>query len=205
MRIINAPVGKIVLDSLPFSQSGVPSQAQAFRTSGAVGVALYLGVANATRLKYVLDAGLGSWGVTLAGQYDGPSAVKQAQAIGFPKGSTMILDVEGLTAFHADPIALIQKIQLWASAMIAAGYKAGIYVGSPQPFTEDELWRLAGITLYWRGQGSIRDRFGKLSEPTKCGWALTQAYPSVPLGGTLVDANLVGQDYLGRVLTLVVA
>lgn len=205
MKIINAPVGKIVVDSLPFSQTGTASQAAAFKANGVVGVALYLAVASNTRLKLVLDAGLGAYGVTLAGQYGGPASVSQAQAIGFPKGSSLFLDVEGLTAFHTDPLELIKKIEAWAAAVVAAGYKAGIYVGSPQPLTEDELWKLAGITLYWRGQGSIRDRFNKLSEPTKCGWCLTQAYPSQPMGGTIIDANMVGQDYLGRILTLVTA
>lgn len=205
MNIIQAPVGKIIVDSLPFSQSGTAAQARGFRTNGVVGVALYLGVASNTRLKTVHDAGLGAWGVTLAGQYGGAASVDQARAIGFPKGSSLFLDVEGLTAFHMDPALLIKKIQEWAAIVVAAGYKAGIYVGSPQPLTEDELWKLVGITLYWRGQGAIRDRFNKLAEPTKCGWCVTQAYPSFTLGGTLVDANMVGQDYLKRVPTLVVA
>ncbi len=204
MKIISAPVGKIIVDSLPFSQAGTLTQAKGFKVEGVVGVALYLGVASNTRLKAVLDAGLGAWGVTLAGQYGGAASVSQAQAIGFPKGSTLFLDVEGLTAFHTNPPDLIAKIQTWASAVVAAGYKAGIYVGSPQPLTSDELWKLAGITAYWRGQGSMRDRSNNLAEPTKCGWCVTQAFPSQTIAGTLVDANMVGQDYLGRVPTLVV-
>ncbi len=145
--------------------------------------------------------------MTTAGQYDGQLAVKQLQALGTPPGHAVFLDLEGLTAFHANVPELITKIQLWAKYVTAAGYIAGLYVGSPQPLTSDELWKLAGITLYWRGQGSIRDRFNNLAEPTKCGWCLTQAYPSinVPLAGILVDSNLVGQDYLGRIPTLVAA
>ncbi len=205
MKVVNAPVGKIIVDSLPFSQAGTANQASGFRANSVVGVALYLGVANAARLKIVLDAGLGALGVTLAGQYDGPAGVKQAQTMGFPKGSTMILDIEGLTAFHTDPLLLIAKIQAWATAMVAAGFKAGAYFGSPQPLTSEEMWKLAGITIYWRGQGAMKDRLNNLAEPTKCGWGLTQAYPSQVMAGTLIDANMVSQDYLGRVPTLVVA
>ncbi len=205
MKIINAPIGKIVVDSLPFSQAGTAAQARGFRTNGVVGVALYLGVANAARLQTVLDAGLGAWGVTLGGRYDGPAAVKQAQAIGFPKGSTLFVDVEGLPAFNSDPIELAKKIEAFGAAVVAAGYKAGMYVGVPQPFTSDELWKLSNITIYWKGQGSLRDRKNQLAEPTKCGFSVLQAYPSQPMAGSLIDANMVQHDFLGRVPTLVVA
>ncbi len=205
MKVISAPVGRLVLDSYPFSISGGLATAQNFASMGAKGVALYLGAATAKTLQDVLGAGMGAFGVTLAGHYDGQAGVKQAQAMGFPKGASMFLDLEGLTAYHTDPLVLISMIQAWSLAMVTAGYKAGLYVGSPQPLTSEELWKLTNITMYWRGQGRIVDRLGNLAEPTKCGWCLTQSYPSALVGGVLTDSNLVGQDYLGRCITLVVA
>ncbi len=203
MKIIDAPVGSLIVDSLPFSQAGISTQAMNLKTSGVFGVAGYLGVINSVRLGYVLAAGLGFMAVTLAGQYDGPTAVKQAQALALPKGSTIFLDVEGLTAFHANIPDLTAKINAWGTAIVAAGFIAGLYVGVPQPFTSDELWKL-NVQRYWKGQGSVRDRNNALAEPTKCGFCVTQAYPSVQRGGTLVDVNMVGQDYLQRVPSLIV-
>jgi hypothetical protein len=80
---------------------------------------------------------------------------------------------------------------------------AGGYFGSPQPLTSDEMWHLK-LKRYWRGQGSIRDRHNQLAEPTKCGWCVTQMFPSVVRGGVLVDIDVIGQDYLRRVPNWVV-
>ena len=73
----------------------------------------------------------------------------------------------------------------------------------PQPLTSEELYALKGITRYWKGQGSQRDRNNSLAEPKGCGWCMTQMWPSYIRYGVLVDANMVGQDYKGRTPTMV--
>jgi hypothetical protein len=203
LKISDVPVGAVVADSLPFSSAGNLLQAQALKAAGVNVVVGYLGIINAARLGCILTAGMGAWFVTTAGQYDGAVVVKSLQALGLPKGVSVFLDLEGLTAFHADVPTLIAKINSWAAAILAAGFIPGLYVGSPQPLTSDEMWRLS-VQRYWRGQGRIDDRNNALAEPTG-GWSVTQFYPSVIAGGVLIDKNMVGQDYHGRVPVMVTA
>lgn len=204
MRTEPAKVGVIGVDSLPFSQSGTQAQADALADAGMSFVEGYLGVITPARVEYVLKAGMAFMPVTLAGRYDGAEAVAQLRALGLSPGVTTCLDVEGLAAFHTDPKLLAAKVNAWADAVACAGFEPGGYFGSPQPFTSDELWQLH-VRRYWRGQGSIRDRKNELAEPTKCGWCVTQAYPSVVRGGVLVDVDMIGEDYLRRVPSWAVA
>lgn len=205
MKAVNIPVGACVVDSLPFSTGGTAAQAKALKESGVVALAGYLGAMNPTRLKYLLDAGLGYVPVTFAGEYeDGPNdEVSQLKALGIPPGTTVFLDLEGMKAFKSDPGMLIAKINDWATAILAAGYVPSLYVGVPQPLSSEELYALK-VQRYWRGQGSVRDRNNKLAEPSGCGWCMTQMFPSITRGNTWVDCNMVGQDYRGRVPTMVV-
>ena len=200
MKTAQALVGARGADSLPFSQGGTAAQAAALRARGIDFFCGYLGVINAQRMGYLLAQGLAFMPVTLAGEYeDGPAdEVGQLAALGIPPGCTVWLDLEGLTAFHADPPTLIAKINAWADGIAAAGYMPGLYVGSPQPLTSAELYALH-VTRYWRGQGRIVDRHNALAEPWGCGWTMTQAFPSVTWGGTLIDVSIVGQDYEARV------
>lgn len=202
MRSEKAPVGAVVVDSLPFSMGGTPAQAAALKARGVSALVGYLGVITPARVAMVLDAGMAFIPVTLAGEYDdGPNdELAQLKALGIPSGATVFLDLEGMKAFKSDPVQLAAKIDAWAMAILAAGYIPGLYVGVPQPFTSQELWSLK-VQRYWRGQGSVRDRKNDLAEPSGCGWCMTQMFPSVTWGNVLVDANMVGQDYRGRVPT----
>lgn len=204
MKTEAAKVGARGIDSLPFSMGGTAAQAKALKADGIDFVVGYLGVINATRVQYVLDAGLAFMAVTLGGRYDGPTAVQQIKGLGLSENSSVWLDLEGLDAFHTDPTVLASKVNDWSKAIVVAKQMPCLYVGVPQPFTSDELWSLATVR-YWRGQGSIRDRKGALAEPTRCGWCQTQMYPSVVRDGVLVDFNIIGQDYLQRVPNWVVA
>lgn len=206
MITFQAHVGAAVVDSLPFSQGGTAAQAAALKASGVDAVAVYLGVVSAERVGYVTAAGMGCFPVTLAGEYnDGPNdEIGQLKALGFPPGNHVVLDMEGMAAFKTDPPTLISKVNAWADGIRAAGYKPALYVGVPQPLTSAELWALR-VELYWRGQGSVRDRNNALAEPSGCGWGVIQAYPSTTRGNTWVDVNMVTQDYKGRLLTWAVA
>jgi hypothetical protein len=204
-RIQVMSVGQVVVDSLQFSQSGTSVGAKALKDSGVDAVALYLGVAKPSTVAAVLSEGMGVLAVTLAGEYNDGSQdeLDALHLLGLPPGSTVFLDMEGLAAFKTDPAQLIAKVQAWAAPLSAAGYVAGLYAGVPQPLTSDELYNLKGITRYWKGQGSQRDRNNNLAEPTGCGWCLTQMWPSHTRGNYLVDSNMVGQDYKGRTPTMV--
>jgi hypothetical protein len=116
--------------------------------------------------------------------------------MGLPSGGTVWLDVEGTAAFNTPPTELIAIINAWADAVAGAGFMPGLYVGVPQPLTSAELFALH-VVRYWRGQGSIRDRFNALAEPA-CGWSMLQCYPQHMRGGVLVDDDMVQEDYRGR-------
>ena len=201
LRAEKASTGAVVVDSLPFSQSGTAAQARGLWAAGVAGVAVYLGVVNADRVRLLLEVGLGVFPVTLAGEYnDGANdEVAQLRALGLPAGIHVFLDMEGLAAYKTDPPVLISKVNAWADTVRAAGYRPALYVGNPQPLTSQELWALR-VELYWRGQGRTVDRNNVLAEPWGCGWAVTQMFPSRSIGTppVWVDMNMVGQDYKGR-------
>jgi hypothetical protein len=204
LSVTPAFVGARVVDSLPFSQGGTAAQARALREHGADGLVGYLGAITTERVGFVTAAGLGFMPVTFGGAFDGDAAVRACRVLGYPAGGTVWLDVEGKSAFDTPAGELIAKINAWANAVGGAGYMPGLYVGVPQPLTSAELWQLR-VQRYWRGQGSVRDRNNMLAEPAGCGWCMTQMFPSMPWGGVLVDANIVGQDYKGRVPSWAVA
>ncbi|MBX3202322.1 MAG: DUF1906 domain-containing protein [Labilithrix sp.] len=204
VKAVNLEVGARVVDSYPYSLGGTAKQAAALKASGIDGLIGYLGVISKARVDQLLDAGLSFGPVTLANRFDGAAAVQQAKALGMPAGVTVWLDVEGTSVYMTPPAELIAKINAWATAVKAAGYIAGIYVGSPQPLTSEELQAL-GVTRYWNALSREVDRFGKLAEPSS-GWCLWQMNPSVTWRdtGVFVDVNIAGQDFLGRIPSVTV-
>ena len=199
MKTNLAEVGARGVDSLEFSQSGTAAQATSLKASGIDFVVGYLGVVNPTRLGYVLSADLAFVPTTLAATvFDGDRSVSQCKALGLPAGMTVWLDLEGNTICKMSTPELIGKINGWASAIKTAGYEPGLYVGAPQPLTSEELYKLA-VVRYWHSLSREADRFGKLAEPS-CGWCMWQMNPSLKWRNTglLVDVDIIGKDFLGR-------
>lgn len=199
LQAVQASPTDLIVDSLPFSMGGSEKGAQALAGEGVRGVVGYLGAINRDRIGYITDAGmrvmLVTFGTTVE-HFDGALAVKQAKALGYPEGAHIMLDMEGLAIFHTDPTRLITACNTWGEIVSDAGYKDGLYVGVPQPLTSTELYALHQ-SLYWHGQGEVRDRFNKFANP-ECGWAMKQKYPSIVRGGYKVDDNDVPGDALGR-------
>lgn len=184
------------VDSYPFSQVGSDAQAKALKAAGIDFVALYLGVAKQAQNDACLAAGLATFGVTVANTSDGTRSAVQAKAMGLAAGTSLFYDLEGPIAYQTPPKELIAAINAWADKVQAAGYVPGLYVGSPQPLTSDELWKLH-VTRYWRAPARVVDRNGAFAEP-ECGWCMFQANPSTHWGGVYVDVDFVSQDYKGR-------
>lgn len=206
MRTEAARAGALVIDSLPFSQGGTLAQAKALRAEGVDCFVGYLGAMNATRLGYLLDAGIAFMPVTFGMSpkyYSGPTTVAQCKELGLSAGCSVWLDLEGLPAFHTDPEMLIANANAWALAVQEAGFMPCLYVGVPQPLTSAELWSLRHVR-YWHGQGIIKDLHNTLAAP-RCGFCMTQKYPSTHRGGLLVDDNTLQADKLGRVPSWAVA
>lgn len=212
MKTEVAWAGARVVDSLPYSQGGTAQQAAALAASGVEGFVGYLGAMNPARLKYILDAGLGFMPVTFAGEYKDGAADELAQlaALGIPKGATVWLDLEGINAWNTPAAELIKLIEAWATAIVGAGYMAGLYVGAPQPLTGKQLFALKGITRYWLGQGRCIGKDGLDAYPD-CGWCMRQDWHNQGNGmyfkktGVLVDTNAVQADHRGRLPVWVVA
>lgn len=205
MKTETAYVGARGVDSYPFSAGGTATQAQALKASGIDFVVGYLGVMSASRVRAITDAGMAFMPVTVANTYDGGHSVAHCKSLSLPLGCTVWLDLEGQTAFDTPPEMLWKKINSWASSVKSAGYMPGLYVGSPQPLTSEQLYSL-GVVRYWNALSREVDRNRNLAEP-KCGWCMWQMYPSVKWRdtGVLVDVNMIGQDFQGRLPSWVVA
>jgi hypothetical protein len=208
VSIIQLNVGSAVWDSYPMSVEKndiiLRQQCSVMKGCGVVAMVGYLGPGLFSKgsLQVILENGIGFMPVTVAGEYlDGPNdEIKQLEDLGVAKKTTVWLDFEGVSAWEygkKDAAGLISQIETWAAAINAAGYRAGLYCGVPHPLTSEELWKLRGITRYWKGMGRHVDRYGNLSEPSKRGWCMTQFSPSFVAGHHLVDANMVGADYRG--------
>lgn len=211
MNVEKVFVGARLVDSLPFSQGGSAAQAKRLRDTGIDGLVGYLGAMNRTRLQYVLDAGLGFMPVTFAGEYfDGPAdELAHLKALGIPAGVTVMLDLEGEKSYNWPAHDLIAKINTWAKALQNAGFIAGLYIGSPQPLTGEELARLA-VTRYWCAPSRVLDRNGKAwDEPPGIGFCMRQFWPQrnwpndTDPARVWVDMNMVGEDRRGRLPTWV--
>lgn len=144
----------------------------------------------------MIGAGLAVSPVTYGGDFDPIAAVARAQRIGLPKATTIWLDVEGQTG---DADALIAKINGWASVVRKAWYDPGIYVGADALLTSAELFAL-DVDRYWKSMSRVEDRNGLLAEP-RCGWCMTQFYPSAWVAGVWVDFDAIGKDYKNRLPT----
>jgi hypothetical protein len=163
----------------------------------------YLGSASKAGVATILAAGLGFMPITYADRFNGTQAVAECQALALPKGITVWLDVEGINPLHTTPQQLIKLINDWAATVQAAGYIAGLYVGSGCLLTSLELYDLK-ITRYWHSMSRVVDRNGQLAEPA-CGWCMHQCYSTQTLQGIEVDYNFVCKDNNGRLPTMAIA
>src|SRR6187401_926292 len=119
------------------------AQAVTLAGHGAHALAGYLGIINKARLTHVLNAGMRYVPVCLAGEFNDGAAdeIAQLKNLGIPQGVTVYADMEGLRAFGTPPLEMIAKLDTWSSDILAAGWLPGLYVGSPQPLTSEELWK----------------------------------------------------------------
>ncbi len=134
MRVEPAEIGALVVDSLPFSLGGTAAQALALRAAGVRCLVGYLGAMNATRLGYLMAAGLAFMPVTFGmapKYYSGSKTAADCKVLGLPPGCSVWLDLEGLPAFHEDPALLIANANSWAADVAAAGYMPCLLRGRP--------------------------------------------------------------------------
>jgi hypothetical protein len=119
-----------------------------------------------------------------SGSADAGAAVDCAADAGYPQGAHIFLDLEGISDGAAQTAAYAQD---WQHAVIAAGYKAGLYYGFDCPLDANAKYLLPG-DCYWSapGQGTVATR----------GVAIRQGQ-EVTIAGVSFDADVVASDLLG--------
>jgi hypothetical protein len=194
MQVAQAFPGARMTDSVTLLTAATAS---ALKASGIDGAFQYLGSITAQGVQDITAAGLGFMPVTYADQFNGPQAVAELQAIGYPTGGDVWLDVESI-ATTVTSAQLIAWINIWAQAISSAGYVPCIYVGVGCLLTSEELYQLA-VVRYWHGASDLRDRNNQITQP-QCGWCVIQGNPTVTWKGipVEVDIDIVFQDWEGR-------
>jgi len=88
------------------------------------------------------------------GTSDGTNAAKNAEAVGYAKGCHIIVDLEGVMP-GTTAGTVIEYINTWASAIVAAGYLAMVYVGYNTMLTPEQLYEaLPDVHAYWSDFGA---------------------------------------------------
>jgi hypothetical protein len=118
-------------------------------------------------------------------------AVQQAQQAGYPAGATIWLDSEAWPSTM--PVdAWAQWINTWSTAIRAAGYVDGIYVGAGQPagVTAQDLYQRLITQHYWRSASAVPDVATR-------GYQIVQTRLDLAVAGYAVDLDTVHPDALG--------
>lgn len=107
----------------------------------------------------ILGAGLGlmvvqhvakpGWmpSASLGAQY-GVTAGLEARAVGIPRGVTLWCDLEEVDS-AADASSVIGYCNSWSSAVQAAGYSSGLYVGDGCGLSAQDLYWKLRFALFW--------------------------------------------------------
>jgi hypothetical protein len=122
------------------------------------------------------------------GQQDGQNAASNAQDVGFLVGVNVWCDLEGV-GNSAAPQDVIDYCQAWYSAVDAAGFAPGLYVGYGTKLTGQQLYDLS-FQHYWRSQSTV-------PEIPNRGYQLIQFLPSVTACGIAVDPDMTQTDDQG--------
>jgi len=125
------------------------------------------------------------------GKTNGQNAASHANAIGFPSGINVWLDLEGVR-HDAAAETVIAYCNAWFDVVSAAGYTPGIYVGASAILNGDQLyWRLR-TKHYWKS-GS------KVPAIPERGYCMVQRIVAGDkVGGVEIDRNVTKVDGFGN-------
>lgn len=129
------------------------------------------------------------------GRRYGEKAAELAHAIGFPRGVSVWLDLEGILP-GTQPEDVIRYANSWFDKVAAVGYLPGLYVGQGAVLSAALLYRRLKFARYW-GAGNLNvDQY-----PATRGICMKQHWPKsddIPDGITLdLDVDTVSGDALG--------
>lgn len=122
-----------------------------------------------------------------SGNIDGATAAQYALDAGYPTGSHIWQDLEGVMS-GADAGGVIVYSNAWAERVRAAGFRAGLYVGFDVPLTPEQLHDDLTHDSYWSDAGhrTVAVR----------GCAIHQG-KTVTVGGVRIDEDEISEDALG--------
>jgi hypothetical protein len=155
-------------------------------TSGEAASILEAGLA----LMAVQHASSSGWVPTsqLGTQY-GQTAAQNAASVGLPSGMLLWLDLEGV-ATGSDAIAVSAYCNAWFTAVAAAGYLPGLYVGAGSVLNADQLEALE-VQYFWKSGSNV-------AYPST-GFCMVQSInSSYVLDGVAYDRDMVQDDNLGN-------
>ncbi len=176
------------------------------RQAGISFVVRYLGAISQAERDNILAAGLALSVVTYSraegwlptsgmGTADGETDLAHLAAAGIPVGATVWIDLEGCGGAAS---AAMEWVNERAAVLAEGGYDVGLYVGSFQPLSAEQLYAIPTVDRYWRSLSS------GVPEPA-CGWSMIQLWPTTTIGGTEVDVDVVQQDHKGRLPLIISA
>lgn len=111
---------------------------------GILGAGMRLGVVQHAT-KSTLTASLGT--------INGTNAANNAKGVGIPGGVTVWCDLEGVHS--ADSSDTIAYVNAWASAVSAAGYVPGLYVGPNCGLSGAQLYSDLTMAHYWKAASDV--------------------------------------------------
>ena len=124
------------------------------------------------------------------GSSHGQAAAAHAKLVEYPQGAHLACDLEGVND-ESTPAQVIDYVNGWCRAVIAAGYLPCLYVGYACGLTPQQLWELPLVSRYWSD-------FGKRNVANR-GFTCVQS-PQVTVAGVQVDPDHAMPDKLGGCL-----
>lgn len=134
------------------------------------------------------------WSPTAAlGSSDGALAAQHLAGMGAPPRLTVWTDIEGLTS-DVPAAAIIAYANAWYTAVAAAGYTPGLYVGTFRLTSAQLYWNLK-FRNYWKSGMAVAD-------VERRGYQMIQQSPgNVTMNGIHIDNDVVQADDLGDLPT----
>jgi hypothetical protein len=121
-----------------------------------------------------------------SGTDDGNEAAACAKAAGYPLGSHIFVDIEGVSDTQEQTVAYTADCQ---RAILGNGYLTGLYDGFDAQLDAAAKWSLPGNS-YWAAPGQ--------REVERRGYAIRQG-PEVTIAGVAFDRDVLAPDLLGDV------
>ena len=157
-------------------------------------VVRYLHNITAAEVECIARNGFAYMLVTYANSWNGQDAVDHAQAVAYPAGATLWLDIEGVTLAVDGEFAAANG---WSN-VVKKVYEPGHYIGAGQLLTSLQLTMLVCVQ-YWEANSIPNDIENKPARPYT-NWNMTQVGVNLHKYGTVIDHDFIrGYDLKGRV------